>query len=55
MALKEVHGGAALKTWAEELIRRDPDAFDGWREKLSQETSFYEYLQFEFLRQWKSL
>jgi 4-alpha-glucanotransferase len=55
MALKEVHGGAALKTWAEELIRRDPDALDGWREKLSQETSFYEYLQFEFLRQWKSL
>ena len=55
MALKDAHHGAPLKTWEEDLRRRTPAAMDAWREKLSGETAFYEYLQFEFLRQWKSL
>ena len=51
MALKDAHHGAPLKVWEENLRRRNPAAMDAWREKLSDEAAFYEYLQFEFLRQ----
>ena len=55
MAIKDAHEGAPLRSWEEELRRRDREALDVWKEKLSDEIAFYEYLQFEFLRQWRKI
>ena len=55
MALKDAHEGAPLRSWEEELRRRDQETLAAWKEKLSDEIAFYEYLQFEFLRQWKKI
>ena len=55
MAVKDAHQGAPLRDWEEGLKNREQESLDAWREKLSEDVAFYEYLQFEFLRQWKQL
>ncbi len=55
MAVKDAHGGAALDFWEEDIRGGDPAAKAAWLEKLSDEVGFYEYIQYEFLREWKAL
>lgn len=55
MALKDAHGGAPLSAWEKEIRDRESGALKDAREKYRRETDFYEYLQYEFLREWDAL
>lgn len=55
MAVKDYHGGADFETWEDDIRNYQPEALAFWREKLSDEVDFYRFVQFEFLKEWKSL
>ncbi len=55
MAVKDAHGGAPLDSWEEDIRDGETLAKHDWSERLQEEVGFYEYLQFEFLREWKAL
>lgn len=55
MALKDAHQGAGWHTWEPEISRRHPQALAEWKERLSQEIFFHQYLQFQFFQQWSAL
>ena len=55
MAVKDVHGGAGTNDWEPAIRDHKEEAVAEWSAKLKEETGFYEYLQFEFMRQWKKL
>ena len=55
MALKDAHEGASFFTWEDELRLRDATAIAKAKEDYADEIGFYQYLQYEFFRQWKEL
>ena len=55
MALKDAHDGASFFTWEDELRLRDAAAIAKAKEDYADEIGFYQYLQYEFFRQWKEL
>ncbi len=55
MAVKNAHGGASMHTWEEDIRTREETAIRRWSEKEAEEIRFYQYLQFEFSRQWNRL
>jgi 4-alpha-glucanotransferase len=55
MALKGAHEGASWHQWDAAIARREPEALDQWRLRLTNEIFYHKYVQFEFFRQWSSL
>ena len=55
MALKNQHNGRPWGEWEEDLKLRDPKALDRKKEELKEDILFYQFMQFEFRRQWKDL
>ncbi|MEE8885733.1 MAG: 4-alpha-glucanotransferase [Eubacteriales bacterium] len=55
MAVKDSFGGAPFASWDDDIRFRKPEAIASWTEKLSDEIGFYEFLQYEFAREWKEL
>jgi len=55
MALKDAQEGTSWHTWEPEIARRQPEVLDQWRQRLSDEISYYKYIQFEFFSQWSEL
>lgn len=55
MALKDSFGGKAWNEWEEGLKLRDASTLKKYREKLSTEIEFYEFIQYVFIIQWKKL
>lgn len=55
MALKDFFGGVSWQNWDEDIRLRKPEAMAYYTEKLQENISFYEFLQFIFLQQWKQL
>ncbi len=55
MALKQAHQGQAWNTWKPEIARRQPEALQQWRQRLTAEIYLQQFLQFEFFRQWSQL
>ena len=55
MALKDAHGGKKFTLWEEDLASFRPEAVSRARAGLEKETAFYEFLQYEFFREWKEL
>ena len=55
MAVKEAHAGAGSSDWEPNIRDYKPEAVEEWTERLADDIGFYEYLQFEFARQWKKL
>ena len=55
MAVKQRFDGKAWKEWAEDIRLRYQNALDYYRKECYFEIEFYEYLQFLFWEQWKSL
>ena len=55
MAVKKAHAGAGLSGWEPDIRDYKADAVQEWSVKLQDDIGFYEYLQFEFARQWKKL
>lgn len=55
MALKGAKNESCWYQWESELVRRDPEALDAWRDRLSEEIAWHKFLQFEVSRQWGAL
>ena len=55
MALKDAHGGDSFMKWEDDLRQREPQALEDARSEYDDEIRFYEWLQYEFFRQWKRL
>lgn len=55
MALKDAHGGASLSSWEEDIRTREEAALEEWREKLSADVDYYQFLQYVFFTQWRDL
>ncbi len=55
MALKDAHGGAVWNTWEWELVSRQPEALQEWRERLNESVFAHRYFQYQFFRQWEEL
>jgi 4-alpha-glucanotransferase len=55
MAIKSEFPGKTWFMWPEELKRRKTEALTECRLRLADETSFHEFLQFCFFRQWNNL
>ena len=55
MAVKDAHGGAPCDSWGDDIRAAEPLAKAAWAERLSEDVAFYEYVQYEFLREWKRL
>ncbi len=55
MALKDAHGGRVWNTWERDIARREPAALAAWRAKLSHEQRAWQYLQYQFFKQWQAV
>ena len=55
MASKDYHQGAVWSSWDKGLVLREPEALNEWRNKLSNEIKYHQFVQFIFFRQWKAL
>ena len=54
-ALKDAHGGKPWSEWEDDLKFARPDALKKAEEELKDDVGFYEFLQYEFYRQWSKL
>lgn len=55
MALKDQFGGVQWTLWPAAAASRDPHAMREWRLSLASDTQFYDFLQWQFSRQWLAL
>lgn len=55
MALKDEHKGASWDKWEKELVFRKPSAIKAAQKRLAKEIDFYNFLQYEFFKQWEEL
>jgi 4-alpha-glucanotransferase len=55
MAFKEAHGGQAWYDWEPELATSEPKVLQEQAVKLARVVRYYEFLQYAFDRQWRSL
>lgn len=55
MAVKDFFGGGSFDKWPEDIRYRHDYAISYYSEKLYFDIEFYEYLQYEFMVQWKEL
>ena len=55
MALKDEHKGASWDKWEKELVFRKPSAIKDAQKRLAKEIDFYNFLQYEFFKQWEEL
>ncbi len=55
MAIRDAKNNAGWHTWEPELAKKQPEALEQWRRKLTEEIFYYKYTQFEFFRQWSTL
>ncbi len=55
MAVKDAFGGVCFLEWDEDIRCRKKKALAEYREKLSDEIGFYEFVQYLFYRQWQAL
>jgi 4-alpha-glucanotransferase len=55
MALKDAHGGRVWNSWEDDIARHDPWALTQWRMALATEVETYQYLQYQFFKQWDAL
>ena len=55
MAIKDSKKGQSYLEWEEAIRLRHSDAMVAYRNKLIDDVNFYQFLQYEFARQWKAL
>lgn len=55
MALKDSFDGKSFYEWPDALKKREEKALAEAKEKYAEDILFYEFLQFEFEKQWKAL
>ena len=55
MALKERFDGRPWTDWPEDIRLRRPEAMERYRKELAPEIAFQQYLQFQFITQWRTV
>ena len=55
MAIKDSKGGKSYMEWEEDIRLRRSKAMVYYKNRLIDEVHFYQFLQFEFARQWQAL
>ncbi len=55
MAVKNYHKGIVWSRWDKEIAFREKGAVKKWKEKLSDEISYHEFIQYTFFKQWKKV
>lgn len=55
MAVKNSFGGQALADWDDDIRLRKASAIEEYSQKLSDDIGFYEFMQYEFFKQWFAL
>lgn len=55
MAIKDSRGGQSFLEWEDGIKRRNPEAIAECQRQYGEDICFYEFLQYEFDRQWKKL
>lgn len=55
MALKGFFGNREWRLWPRSIRRREPGAVAEYSEKLKTETDFWNFVQFQFFRQWREI
>ncbi len=55
MAVKDDFGGQCWSDWPADIRNRKPEAMAACKERLVDRITFYEWLQYEFDRQWRRL
>jgi len=55
MAVKNHFNSVSWIEWPEDIRLREPEAMERYRQKLALEVAFYQYIQYEFSRQWTAL
>jgi len=55
MAIKSYFNLESWQTWDEDIRLRKPEAKEKYKKLLSDEISYWKFLQYEFYKQWKSL
>ena len=55
MAIKDSQGGKSYLEWEDDLRLRRPEALVSYKNKWLDEVNFYQFLQYEFSRQWSAL
>jgi len=55
MALKDANEDKSWYDWPDSISKREPEAMEQWKRRLSKEIYYHKYLQFEFARQWFDL
>jgi len=55
MAVKNSLGGISWCQWPEDIRLRQPEALKEYKIKLAKEIEFYQYIQYEFIKQWRAL
>ncbi len=55
MAIKDSRKGQSYLEWEEDIRLRQSDAMVAYRNRLIDDVNFYQFLQYEFARQWKAL
>jgi len=53
--MKDYYYGAVWSSWPEALAKREPGALAEWKEKLAGDILFFQFLQYEFFREWDLL
>jgi 4-alpha-glucanotransferase len=55
MAIKSHFSLKSWQTWDEDIRLRKPEAIEKYKKLLSDEISYWKFLQYEFYKQWKAL
>jgi 4-alpha-glucanotransferase len=55
MAVKATFDNKSLEFWDNDIRVRKPDALETYREKYKKDVLFFEFMQYEFDREWKKL
>lgn len=55
MAIKDSYEGLMWSEWDEDIKLRQPEALKSYKEELKDDVEFYNFIQFEFYKQWNKL
>ncbi|MDE7433034.1 MAG: 4-alpha-glucanotransferase [Lachnospiraceae bacterium] len=55
MAIKDSYEGLMWTEWEEDIKLRKPEAMEKYKEELADDIEFYNFIQYEFIKQWSSL
>ncbi len=55
MAVKEANNNESWHRWEPGISKRQPEAMEDWKNRLSDEIFHHKFMQFQFFKQWKSI